>query len=138
MRSILLLSILALHAVACSAAPGSPNDDDSGENPANDEESSSGSKGPAGSSSGGPNSSSGGVPTAPDAPSEKPSLPICMSGYKSTGTHNCSNTEADNYIDQINKYMKILSAYAADAIVYANGVQEYAKCSAEEAKEGLK
>jgi len=78
------------------------------------------------------------VPTAPDTPSEKPSLPICMSGYKSTGTHNCSNTEAENYIDEINKYMKILSAYAADAIVYANGVQEYAKCSAEEAKEGLK
>ncbi|WP_020166705.1 MULTISPECIES: hypothetical protein [Methylotenera] len=78
------------------------------------------------------------VPTAPDAPSEKPSLPICMSSYKSTGKHDCSNTEAENYIDQINKYMKKLSAYAADAITYANDVQEYAKCSAEEAKEGLK
>lgn len=78
------------------------------------------------------------VPTAPDAPSAKPSLPICMSGYKSAGTHSCSSSEANDYIDQINKYMKKLSTYAADAITYANGVQTYAKCSAEEAKEGLK
>lgn len=78
------------------------------------------------------------VPTAPDVPNAKPSLPICMSGYKSTGKHDCSSTEAENYIDEINKYMKKLSAYAADAITYANGVQSYAKCSAEEAKEGLK
>ena len=61
-----------------------------------------------------------------------------MSSYKSTGTHDCSSSEAESYIDKINKYMKNLSAYAADAITYANNVQAYAKCSAEEAKEGLK
>lgn len=78
------------------------------------------------------------IPTAPDAPNIKPSLPICMSNYKSTGKHSCSSTEADNYIDKINDYMKALSTYAADAINYANAVQAFAKCSAEEAKEGLK
>lgn len=78
------------------------------------------------------------TPNAPTAPRAKPSLPICMSGYKSTGTHNCSSAEADNYIDKINYYMKTLSTYAADAITYANAVQQFAKCSAEEAKEGLK
>jgi exo-beta-1,3-glucanase (GH17 family) len=78
------------------------------------------------------------TPNAPDAPSAKPSLPICMSSYKSTGKHDCSSTEAENYIDAINKYMKKLNTYAADAITYANAVQQFAKCSAEEAKEGLK
>ncbi|MES2580384.1 MAG: hypothetical protein V4552_07530 [Pseudomonadota bacterium] len=78
------------------------------------------------------------TPNAPDAPSAKPSLPICMSSYKSTGKHDCSSTEAENYIDTINKYMKKLNTYAADAITYANAAQQFAKCSAEEAKEGLK
>ena len=78
------------------------------------------------------------APTPPDAPNAKPSLPICMMSYKSTGTHNCSSSETDNYIDTINKYMKTLSTYAGDAISYANAVQQFANCSAEEAKEGLK
>lgn len=78
------------------------------------------------------------TPGAPDAPGAKPSLPICMSGYKSTGKHDCSSTEAENYIDKINDYMKKLNTYAADAITYANAAQQFAKCSAEEAKEGLK
>lgn len=78
------------------------------------------------------------TPTAPDAPSAKPKLPSCMLNYKSTDTHDCSSSEVENYIDLINDYMKKLNAYAADAITYANSVQQFAKCSAEEAKEGLK
>ena len=62
------------------------------------------------------------TPTAPDAPTVKPTLPICMTGYKSTGTHTCSSSDADSHIDQVNQYMKTLSTYAADAITYANAV----------------
>lgn len=77
-------------------------------------------------------------PLRPMRQVQNPHYQSCMSGYKSAGTHSCSSSEANDYIDQINKYMKKLSTYAADAITYANGVQTYTKCSAEEAKEGLK
>lgn len=78
----------------------------------------------------------------PSAPTyEKPSTPYCLSGYKYSQTHSCSEWEIERFIDDINDYVQSLNSFAEEAnglaraaIDFANQAQEYATCEADLAK----
>lgn len=67
----------------------------------------------------------------------KPSKPYCM-----TSSSGCEEYEINSYVDSVNRYIGELNdlnqeaaTFAQDAIKYANAVNEFAECSAKEAKE---
>lgn len=79
--------------------------------------------------------------TLPDAPGSfhKPSAPYCLSGYKFSRKHTCSDWEIRSYQSEIEDYLNKLQTYANDAvdaankaISFANDAKSYAKCESED------
>ncbi len=79
--------------------------------------------------------------TLPDAPGSihRPSEPYCLSGYKFSKKHSCSDWEIRGYESEIEDYLNKLQAYANDAvdaankaISFANDAKSYAKCESED------
>lgn len=77
-------------------------------------------------------------PSLPDAVTiMKPNVPFCLSDYKFSGTHECSQWDLDSYTNEVDNYIKQLNQYARDSVDFANEAQAYARCLAEEAKNEL-
>lgn len=79
-------------------------------------------------------------PSVPDMASlsmMKPSVLICLSNYKFSGGHECSQWELDSYINDVNAYIQRLNQYVRDSINFANEAQAYAKCLSDEVKNEL-
>ena len=81
--------------------------------------------------------------TVPDAPMAflKPSAPFCLSGYRFSRRHTCSEREMNAYIERLKGYTDSVFDYAEKAAAFANSAmnfarhaEDYAKCEAREAK----
>ncbi|NTD89529.1 YggN family protein [Agrobacterium tumefaciens] len=86
-------------------------------------------------------SSPSGAVTLPDAPGSyhRPSAPFCLSGYKFSRTHTCSDWEISQYQNEIEEYISKLRTFANEAVEAANeavsfaeDAKAYAKCEAED------
>ncbi|WP_333631824.1 hypothetical protein [Agrobacterium cavarae] len=79
--------------------------------------------------------------TLPDAPGSfhKPSAPYCLSGYKFSGKHTCSDWEISSYKSELEDYLDKLRTFANEAvnaaneaITFANDAKAYAKCESQD------
>ncbi len=79
--------------------------------------------------------------TLPDAPGSyhRPSAPFCLSGYKFSRTHTCSDWEISRYQSEIEEYVSKLRTFANEAVEAANeairfaeDAKAHAKCEAED------
>ena len=78
--------------------------------------------------------------TLPDAPGSfhKPTTPYCLSGYKFSGKHACSDWEITSYQNEVESYLTKLRTYANEAvdaaneaITFAEDAKAYAKCKSQ-------
>lgn len=85
--------------------------------------------------------------TPPDEPGtwHKPTPPICMTGYKYSGTHTCSEWEIENYVTDLEDYLRKLSEYKDELNTFADEVvnfldeaYQYADCETRETLETIK
>ena len=65
------------------------------------------------------------LPSPPSSLS-KPTEPFCLSGYRFSGKHTCSNWELESYFSDVENYISDLKAFAAAANSYASEVIDYA------------
>lgn len=70
----------------------------------------------------------------------EPTVPFCLSGYKYTGEHTCTEWEVDSYFSELEQYQSDLDSYISDvndfmrkARRHAEEAEEYADCSMKEA-----
>ncbi len=77
----------------------------------------------------------------PDAPGslDRPNTPFCLSGYKISGRHTCSDWEISSYKRDVEDYLEKLQEFANEAVAaanqtirFANEAQDYAKCEADD------
>lgn len=69
----------------------------------------------------------------------KPSAPYCLSNFKYTKKHNCSQFEIDNYISSVKSYLKNMSEYnnavsdySKNVATYSQEITEYTQCKSKE------
>ncbi|QHG72056.1 hypothetical protein DQW09_09710 [Ensifer adhaerens] len=77
----------------------------------------------------------------PDAPGSfsKPDVPHCLSDFRYSGGHTCSDWEISSYQDEVDSYIRKLNNYvseaadaAKEAADFASEAEQYARCEAEE------